>query len=452
MDFATTAFDAVPSVVHEFYANLLSPEYIHEEACVVTVRGVRVTLSVDAIREIYSLPVHDLLAQEEYTERPRPADIILQRIATPDATWKCSDSGAPIGLYRRFVNRDERIWQTFICNRIFPTSHKSDMSTRVAQMIYDIHERLAIPVAQFIYSSIEATTARGPSLGHPGLITELCRRAGVPIRDDENRDPVPHTIGDERLRQYHAPIPATPPPPTEAGPSEAAPPPSPATPFTTATPPGSGPAPAMVQVSAFTRFGPRLLSIEQMQRQMLERLQSQPSSSTAPPPPSDVPSGTELRTFMEQVVQSLAAIAQSQSDLARAQSELAHAHTDLRSRVDAIASGQSDLRASQIEIQERLEAHRRQQQLTSASAAAIERDLESFRRQTRRHQRLAGTYLQALATGTEEPTALPPFSPLPSTSADEASSDHTPSAPSTDAPPAPSGPTPSAVHDLRSTH
>nr|GMC57947.1 uncharacterized protein LOC109169324 [Ipomoea batatas] len=86
--------------------------------------------------------------------------------------------------YRFFFPLDRAIID-FIRAKVIPNSHRGNVKRDLVFLTYCIKEQRTIDIGRLISQSISEiaqTEAKSRCyLGHPSLITELCRLAGVPI-------------------------------------------------------------------------------------------------------------------------------------------------------------------------------------------------------------------------------------------------------------------------------
>nr|GMD78625.1 uncharacterized protein LOC109152581 [Ipomoea batatas] len=182
--------DAFDSIVREFYANAKDGVETHQ--CII--RGVAVDFSPAAINAYYGTTNHG--GYDYYHRDLRPGRITqedLDNIAQSyhhDAGWNIRNGVAAHMDYRFFFPLDRAIID-FIRVKLIPNSHRGNVKRDLVFLTYCIKEQRTIDVGRLISRSIsEIAQAEAKSrcyLGHPSLITELCRLAGVPIIENQER-------------------------------------------------------------------------------------------------------------------------------------------------------------------------------------------------------------------------------------------------------------------------
>nr|GMC64413.1 uncharacterized protein LOC109169324 [Ipomoea batatas] len=180
--------NAFDSIVREFYANAKDGVETHQ--CIV--RGVGVDFSIAAINAYYGTTDHG--GYDYYHRDLRPRRITqanLENIARSfhhDAGWNIRNGVATHMDYRFFFPLDRAIID-FIRAKLIPNSHRGNVKRDLVFLTYCIKEQRTIDIGRLIsrsISEIAQTEAKSRCyLGHPSLITELCRLAGVPIIENQ---------------------------------------------------------------------------------------------------------------------------------------------------------------------------------------------------------------------------------------------------------------------------
>nr|GMC66598.1 uncharacterized protein LOC109169324 [Ipomoea batatas] len=180
--------NAFDSIVREFYANAKDGVETHQ--CII--RGVGVDFSIAAINAYYGTTDHG--GYDYYHRDLRPRRITqadLENIAHSfhhDAGWNIRNEVAAHMDYRFFFPLDRAIID-FIRAKLIPNSHRGNVKRDLVFLTYCIKEQRTIDIGRLIsrsISEIAQTEAKSRCyLGHPSLITELCRLAGVPIIENQ---------------------------------------------------------------------------------------------------------------------------------------------------------------------------------------------------------------------------------------------------------------------------
>ena len=77
------------------------------------------------------------------------------------------------------------IWHHFITSRLIPTTNVCEVTAKRALLNYAIIQNIPFDVGQVIEDAILYNKDAKINLGHPFLIYDLCKQAGVPLEDNE---------------------------------------------------------------------------------------------------------------------------------------------------------------------------------------------------------------------------------------------------------------------------
>lgn len=179
-DFVKQPEAAVVSLVREFYANM------DESSLSVIVRGKLVKFDHSTINRFYKLPNIDNDEYSTYINDELNLEQVLETIGRPGAQWTMRGDD-PLSFQTSELNNLNKAWLSFIGAKLKPVTHYSDVNKDRAILLYAIVTGKSIDVGRIIQQSIRhsrrASTTGG--LGHPSLITALCREAGVTWQQDE---------------------------------------------------------------------------------------------------------------------------------------------------------------------------------------------------------------------------------------------------------------------------
>ena len=78
-----------------------------------------------------------------------------------------------------------KVWHHFIMSRLIPTTNVCEVTAKRALLNYAIIQDIPFDVGQVIEDAILHNRDAKMNLGHPFLIHGLCKRAGVPLDDNE---------------------------------------------------------------------------------------------------------------------------------------------------------------------------------------------------------------------------------------------------------------------------
>lgn len=159
----------------------------------IKIRGVKVIFDATTINKYYNLP-NIPEEQDEYIEITKEPNyrLIIGTLTDGQVEWKIT-KGVHKGFPTKYLTFTHRLWQYFVCAKIYPTAHYSTMDTKRAIMLYVISQRLWMDIGVVIYYRImHAARVTGVCYLFLSLITALCIQAGVPIGNDEvRRSPSP---------------------------------------------------------------------------------------------------------------------------------------------------------------------------------------------------------------------------------------------------------------------
>ena len=170
---------AAMSVVREFYANLAT--HVLNK---VRVRGVLVDFSAESINSFYSL---DHVPSEPFNrlyEHPDYPEVILV-LTNGRGEWKINSAGHAVHFKAKHLAFIPKVWHHFITSRLIPTTNVCEVTAKRALLNYAIIQDIPFDVGQVIEDAILHNRDAKMNLGHPFLIFGLCKRAGVPLDDNE---------------------------------------------------------------------------------------------------------------------------------------------------------------------------------------------------------------------------------------------------------------------------
>ena len=170
---------AAMSVVREFYANLAS--HVVKK---VRVRGVLVDFSAESINHFYNLDHVPPEPFDRLYERPDYPEVI--RVLTNGrGEWKPNNEGHAVHFKAKHLAYIPKVWHHFITSRLIPTTNVCEVTAKRALLNYAIIQDISFNVGQVIEDAILHNRDAKMNLGHPFLIYGLCKRAGVPLDDNE---------------------------------------------------------------------------------------------------------------------------------------------------------------------------------------------------------------------------------------------------------------------------
>jgi len=167
------------SVVREFYANWKPDARSH----FVTVRGVEVQLTPSVINQLLGTAdsPSDVLTAINISP---PYQQIRHALSGAQSTAKWIRHGHR-GYHQSYpyahMNREARVWLKMVMNCLIPGLHFTEVTRDRVCLVYALMKDLPINVGAVLKSAMrKARVHRGRRYAFGGLITNLCRRAGVP--------------------------------------------------------------------------------------------------------------------------------------------------------------------------------------------------------------------------------------------------------------------------------
>ena len=170
---------AAMSVVREFYANLAS--HVVKK---VRVRGVLVDFRAESINHFYNLdhvppePFDRLYKRPDYPE-------VIRVLTNGRGEWKLNNEGHADHFKAKNLAYIPKVWHHFITLRLIPMTNVCEVTAKRALLKYAIIQDIPFDVGQVIEDAILHNRDAKMNLGHPFLIYGLCKRAGVPLDDNE---------------------------------------------------------------------------------------------------------------------------------------------------------------------------------------------------------------------------------------------------------------------------
>ena len=170
---------AATMVVREFYANLASN--MNKK---VKMHGVWVNYCAKSINEFYNLEPMDfgaldsLYAASNYLE-------ILRVLTNGQGEWKLNNEGHAIYFIAKHLAYIPKVWHYFITSWLILTTNVCEVTAKRALLNFAILQDIPFDVGQVIEDAILEKKYAKMNLRHPFLIFGLCKRAGVPLEDNE---------------------------------------------------------------------------------------------------------------------------------------------------------------------------------------------------------------------------------------------------------------------------
>ena len=170
---------AVTSVVREFYANLAS--HILKR---VQVRGVLVEFNAKSINRYYNLELINPEAYDRFHKHPNYLEV-LRMLTNGQGEWKLNSEGHVVHFKAKHLAYIPKVWNHFITSHLIPTTNVCEVTAKRALLNYAIIQDIPFDIGQVIEDAILYNKDAKMNLGHPFLIYDLCKQAGVLLEDNE---------------------------------------------------------------------------------------------------------------------------------------------------------------------------------------------------------------------------------------------------------------------------
>ncbi|KAG2401957.1 uncharacterized protein HKW66_Vig0190060 [Vigna angularis] len=170
------------AIVQEFYANAksFSPD---TEPFWSYVRGKRISFDADTINEFLNTEWEDddeLCGYAELMATELDHEDIEQALCITGGTFQRNRQQQPLHIKRVHLSSLSRLWMPLVHSNISPCTHVSDVTVNRAVILYAILTGRSVNLGKLIANEIRncANSTKAP-LGHPSLITHLCKQEGV---------------------------------------------------------------------------------------------------------------------------------------------------------------------------------------------------------------------------------------------------------------------------------
>ena len=147
-------------------------------------RGVLVDFSAESINHFYNLDHIPSEPFDQLYERPDYLEVI-RVLTNVRGEWKLNNEGHVVHFKAKHLAYIPKVWHHFITSRLIPTTNVCEVTAKRALLSYAIIQDIPFDVGQVIEDAILHNRDAKMNLGHPFLIYGLCKRAGVPLDDNE---------------------------------------------------------------------------------------------------------------------------------------------------------------------------------------------------------------------------------------------------------------------------
>ena len=147
-------------------------------------RGMLVDFSAQSINQFYNLDPVSPEPFDRLYERPDYPEVI--RVLTNGrGEWKLNSKGHVVHFKAKHLAYIPKVWHHLITSRLVPTTNVCEVTAKRALLNYTIIQDIPFDVGKVIEDAILHNRDAKMNLGHPFLIYGLCKRAGVPLEDNE---------------------------------------------------------------------------------------------------------------------------------------------------------------------------------------------------------------------------------------------------------------------------
>ena len=143
-----------------------------------------VNFSVESINSYYSLDHVPSEPFDRLYERPDYPEVI-RVLTNGQGEWKINSEGHAVHFKAKHLAFIPKVWHHFITSRLIPTTNVCEVTAKRALLKNAIIQDIPFDVGQVIEDAILHNRDAKMNLGHPFLIFGLCKRAGVPLDNNE---------------------------------------------------------------------------------------------------------------------------------------------------------------------------------------------------------------------------------------------------------------------------
>ena len=151
----------------------------------VWVRGKWVTFDSETINRFYNLPNVNDEDYQRLLERPNYAEIIISLI-DGQAQWKTNSQDHAVNVNAKHLLYVPRVWHHFITSWILPSTNICEVTKERATLNYVILKHIQFNVGKIREEAIWYNRDKKMNLGHPFLISRLCKQVGVQSSNQED--------------------------------------------------------------------------------------------------------------------------------------------------------------------------------------------------------------------------------------------------------------------------
>ena len=150
----------------------------------VRVCGILVDFCAKSINEFYNLEPVDAGAFDSLYATPNYPEI-LRVLTNGKGEWKLNSKGHAINFKVKHLAYIPKVWHHFITSRLLPTTNFCEVTAKRALLNFAILQDIPFDIGQVIEDAILYNKDAKMNLGHSFHIFGLCKRVGVPLKDNE---------------------------------------------------------------------------------------------------------------------------------------------------------------------------------------------------------------------------------------------------------------------------
>ena len=110
---------------------------------------------------------------------------ILRVLTNGQGEWKLNSEGHAIHFKAKHLAYILKVWHHFITSRLIPTTNVYEVTAKRALLYFAILQDIPFDVGQIIKDTFLYNKDAKMNLGHPFLIFGLCKKARVPLENNE---------------------------------------------------------------------------------------------------------------------------------------------------------------------------------------------------------------------------------------------------------------------------
>ena len=110
---------------------------------------------------------------------------VIRVLTNGQGEWKINSERHAVHFKAKNLAYIPKVWNYFIASRLILKTNVCEVTAKRALLNYAIIQDIPFDVGQVIEDAILYNKDAKMNLGHPFLIYDLCKQAGVPLEDNE---------------------------------------------------------------------------------------------------------------------------------------------------------------------------------------------------------------------------------------------------------------------------